>query len=369
MRVSHLFGLLLLLIITDGCVEEIRIKSPDVSFQLAVDALITDEKGPYTVNIFRVSNLDSDLDKRIPISLAKVTISDDAGNSELLKETSLGVYQTSIGGLQGTVGRTYILKIITKEGKLYESSPEKLNPTAAINNLSYEFEFREKIRPDGTIVGANGFNVYMDANSLPVGENLYRWKWTGTYEIETFPQLKTRNAEGGPVADPLPCSGYEIRNGISVKHEVCTCCSCWVTMFEGTPMVSDDQFITGNKFNNVKVAFIPVTRRTFYYDRFYVSVKQMSLSRTAFNFWRVLQTQKEGASSLFQPPSGKVRGNIFSKDGGEEVQGIFYASSVQEKSIFIEKSRIPYTVQAIDTLKTSCRFIGVSSNVKPSFWR
>lgn len=369
MRISTLLYLVLILLMTDACVDEIRIKAPDVSFQLAIDAVITDEPGPYTVNIFRVSNLDADLDKRIPVSLAKVTISDDAGNSETLKETSLGIYQTRVGGLQGTVGRTYILKIVTKEGKEYESSAEKLNSTAAISDLSYEFEYRERVRPDGTVVGADGFNVYMNANSLPTGENLYRWKWTGTYEIETFPHLKTRNAEGGPVPDPLPCSGYTVRNGSLFQAAPCECCSCWVSMFQGTPMVSDDQFITGNRFNNVNVAFIPVTRRTFYYERFYVTVKQMSLSRTAFNFWRVIQTQKDGASSLFQPPSGKVRGNIFSKDGGEEVQGIFYASSVQEKSIFIEKNDVPYTVREIDTLKTSCKFVGVATTVRPSFWR
>ncbi|MBK5277786.1 MAG: DUF4249 domain-containing protein [Bacteroidia bacterium] len=369
MRVSYLFSFLLLLIIADGCVDEIRIKAPDVSFQLAVDGVITDEEGPYSVSIFKVSNLDADLDKRIPILSARVTISDDVGNSELLKETSSGIYQTSVGGLQGTVGRTYVLKIITLNGKMYESSAEKLNPAGAINNLSYEFDFRERIKVDGTVVGADGFNIYMDANSLPTGENLYRWKWTGTYEIETFPHLKTRNVEGVQVPDPLPCSGYQERDGILFQSSPCSCCSCWVTMLQGTPIVSDDQFISGNKFDHVNVAFIPVTRRTFYYQRFYLTVQQMSLSRAAFNFWRVIQSQKEGASSLFQPPSGKVRGNIFSKDGDEEVQGIFYASSVQEKSIFIEKSDVPYTVQKIDTVRTSCMFVGISTNVRPSFWK
>ena len=367
MRISIVFGLLLLII--DSCIEQIHIEAPDVSFQLAVDAGITDEPGPYTVNIFKASNLDADLDRRIPVSLAKVSISDDAGNVEVLKESSLGVYQTNAVGIQGVVGRTYILKIITKDGKSYESLPEKLNPTAAIEELYYEFEYGNKIRPDGTVVSDDRFNVYMNANSLPEGENLYRWKWTGTYETESFPYLKTKNVEGGPVPDPFPCSGFEVRNAKLFQAKPCECCTCWITMFQSTPKVSDDQFIKGNKFNNVKIAVIPVTRRTFYYERFHVNVKQMSLSRSAFNFWRVVQAQKEGAASLFQPPSGKVRGNIFSIDRNEEVQGIFYASSVKEKSIFIEKRDVPYTVKEIDTLKTSCKFLGTSTTIKPSFWR
>lgn len=39
----------------------------------------------------------------------------------------------------------------------------------------------------------------------------------------------------------------------------------------------------------------------------------MSLSRQAFDYWRIIQAQKEGATSLFQPPTGKTVTTIFEK--------------------------------------------------------
>lgn len=368
MRVAWIF---IILVAIGACVDPITIKTPDATFQLAVDGSISTGPGPYTVSLFRASSLNEDLDRRVPVSRAKVTIADDAGNTEVLKEDPYGIYSTRADGIQGVVGRTYTLQIVTLEGKVFESLPERIKPAGKVDSLYYEFEKREIVDANGQLQSADGFNVYMDASSVPGEENLYRWRFLGTYEIETFPQLRTiRDPNGAVVPAPVPCSGFEVNaRGFLVRHFACECCTCWITQFEDKPLVSDDQFISGNKFNRVWVGFVPITRKTFYHDQYHVAIQQMSLSRAAFDFWRIVRSQKDGASSLFQPPSGKVRSNIFAKNGTEEVQGIFYATAIHEKSIFIKKSDIPYKVQAIDTLTTSCKYLEFSTNIKPAYWK
>lgn len=368
----RIFLFFILFLAIAACVDPITINSPDVSYQLAIDGLITDEPGPYTINIFRAAKLNADLDHRMPVSRAVVTISDDAGNTETLIEDPYGVYKTAVGGIQGTVGRTYTLKIITLEGKVFESLSERMRPVAEIDSLYYEFESKTSFNSDGQPKSADGFAVYMDASSLPEEENLYRWRYEGTYQIETFPQYATAKSPSGQIVPaPLACSGWEVnaRGVLFQDNVICECCICWISQFEDKPMVSDDQFVSNNKFKRVRVAYVPITPTTFNYKYYHVNVKQMSLSPATFNFWKVVASQKTGATSLFQPAVGKARSNIFSKNGSEEVQGIFSVSAVKEKSIFISRSDIPYKVPELPQITTSCKYLENSTNIKPDYWK
>lgn len=368
----RIFVFSILFLAIAACVDPITIKNPDVTFQLAIDGEITDEPGPYTISILRASKLNADLDRRVPVSRATVTLSDDAGNSETLKEDPYGIYKTAIGGIQGTVGRTYTLKIVTVEGKVFESLPELMKPSAEIDSLYYTFESKTSIGPDGQPQTADGFAVYMNANSLTEGENLYRWRFEGTYQIETFPQYATAKSPNGEIVPaPLPCSGYEVspRGVLFQDNVICDCCICWITQYEDKPMVSDDQFISNNQFKRVRVGFVPITPATFNYKYYHVTVKQMSLSRAVYDFWKIVASQKTGATSLFQPAIGKVRSNIFSKDDDEEVQGIFSVSAVKEKSIFISNEDIPYQVPELAKITTSCKYLDNSTNIKPAYWK
>ena len=114
---------------------------------------------------------------------------------------------------------------------------------------------------------------------------------------------------------------------------------------------------------------MPITRRTFY-DKYYVEVQQMALTKEAFTFWKLVRAQKDGVNSLFQPPLAKLKSNVHNlADTEEQVQGYFAAASIKKKGIFITRVDIPYRVLQIDTLATSCLFGGSSTNLKPSFWK
>ena len=87
--------------------------------RLTVTAIVTDQSGPYTVSLSKSESYFSSNYSFPTVSHAVVTISDNVGNSETLKESSPGNYLTT--ALRGVNGRTYHLKVVS-EGSTYEAS-------------------------------------------------------------------------------------------------------------------------------------------------------------------------------------------------------------------------------------------------------
>lgn len=329
-KLMQLFAGMLLM---NACIDRVNIRVPDsYNSQMVVDGLITDEPGPYTVKLSLSSRVESFLEfSTRPVTLANVTIFDNVGNSELLEDKGKGTYQTKPNGIRGVVGREYAVRIETYEGKVYESVPDKMNPPGEIDNLYYKLNSFQPLDAPTQY----GFLVFVDAQGAPESDNLFRWKFTGTYVIDTNPEFHTIACIAGPCCpDPRPCSGMILSSiGVLQRISDCTCCVCWVNQYEDKPFVSDNQFISNGKFRNIEVAYVPIDYWTFV-RKYRLEVKQMSLSRTAFDYFKTIQSQKEGGSSLFQPPTGRIRTNVFEK-GGSEVQGIFYASSVRLKQVYV----------------------------------
>jgi hypothetical protein len=99
-------------LILTSCEKVIDVDLNDSLPQIVIEGNITDQTGPYTVKLSKSVNFD-ELNDFPSISGATVQISDDAGNSEILPETSPGIYTTA--SLQGTPGRTYTLDVTIEE--------------------------------------------------------------------------------------------------------------------------------------------------------------------------------------------------------------------------------------------------------------
>jgi Domain of unknown function (DUF4249) len=367
-RISPLILTVMILLI--GCVDPANIDIPAFQYQLVVDGYITTDPGPYEVKLYRSRPLESaDLDRLIPERFAKVWIIDDQGNSEQLTEVEEGVYHTSVNGIEGITGRKYHVEIATISGKKYESTPEEIRPVGEVMAINYDFvagngdEFRE----------GDGFRIFADAKGVPNLDDLIRLRMVATYKIETFPNRRTKvipgsEGEGIRVPDPYPCSGYVNQDNQLVKVSECTCCVCWVNEYDKKPSVADEKFIANDVFLNEELGFIPATNMTLY-EKIHVEIQELSLTPETFLFWKLVKAQIDGVSSIFQPPSADIKGNISALNSSEEVLGIFWAAGIHKKSIYIDQSAVPYIVEPIDTLVAPCQFIPYSSNQKPSFWQ
>lgn len=364
-------GWLITFTLISACVESINFDAPPAQLQLVIEGRITDAPGPYRVKISRGLTLDSVTNSGTPVEKAEIKLYDDRGNTEDFIETNPGTYETK-GIIRGQVGRTYSIVVKTADGNIFQSDSEKLNPVGEVENIRAEFEARTVVESFGE-TRADVFNILVDADGGSAADNYIRWLFTGTYKVFTEPALHMiETPPYTPYKSPFACSGYILVGGpfggTLKRMDICTCCECWVKQYETKPQLSDMQLISGSKFKNVKVGEVPINNITFY-EKYMVEVEQMSLSRNAFEFFKLIRTQKEGASSLFQPPAGEIKGNIKAVNSTAPVIGLFWASSVKKKSFFIYPSDIPYLITPIDFITLPCdKFYPNSSATKPAGW-
>jgi hypothetical protein len=355
-------------LISIGCIDPFNVQVPGIERLIAVDGMITDQPGPYTVKLFWTSSIGEVLSMADPVEDAQVIISDDQGNSEILAYHGKGIYETSNNGIQGLIGRSYHVDINTKDGNRYTSTPEELKSAGSIDSMYFKFKLQESLS-NGTAVQNNGFEIYADSKA---SEGLIRWRWKGTYFLTTHPELVVVKNTGsqGPafLAAPLPCSGYTSPDGINLnKTGECTCCNCWLTQYPSSPVLSDDQFVNSNQSKGIKIAYIPANPN-YFFTKYYLSVDQLSLSQVAYDFWKQIRSQQTAGSSLFQPPISKAKGNI---SGTRDALGIFSACGIASKDLWIDKSDIPYKLGDNVIVGSCLQQPGDTTavNQPPLFWK
>jgi hypothetical protein len=150
-----------------SCEKVIDIDLKNSEPQIVIDGTVTGQPGPYMVKISKTD--DYYKPGTFPaVSGAEITISDDAGNSEILSEVTEGIYQTST--IQGVPGRTYSLKVIA-EGKEY-TAVSTMREAVEIDSLNYEYQPGGSFGPDET----EGYKLHIHFTDPAGIENYCRFK-------------------------------------------------------------------------------------------------------------------------------------------------------------------------------------------------
>ena len=157
-------SLLILIVLTTACVDRITIKVPVLPSALfTVDGLITDEPGPYTIQLTSAIRVDGGLTRGgEAISVKKITLYDDIGNEEILSEITQGTYQTKPDGIRGKIGREYHIRIEANDGTIYESLPDKMNPVGEVDTIYHRFQ---SFQPTNSPT-EYGYRISIDAHDL-----------------------------------------------------------------------------------------------------------------------------------------------------------------------------------------------------------
>ncbi len=366
-RKSHSVLTVLFLV---SCVDRIDIDTGDIqSFPIAVEGFISDQPGPYKIEITKSFDIESKLSTKTPISAKRVFISDNTGLTEELTEVSQGVYLTDVNGLQGEIGKAYWLRVELLDGRVYESKPDTLFASGTVDNVYHEF--RESKDQNGGI--SYNFDVFFNSGSGGRENYYFLWKFVGTYQVETNPELYAESCGESVCPKPRACSSYVVGLDGSLEYvKPCECCTCWIQFFNDNPIVSDNQLVENGRFTGIKAATVPVNQWTFMY-KVHAEVSQFSLSPQAFRFWKAVQAQKEASSSLFQPVTGRIESNFVQISGPSSVmEGLFYATSISSRSIFITRNDVPLEsmipVQDLPYKESCTRLFPYSSTDKPAYW-
>ena len=381
---------LLLILLTAACVDRISFEAIEAAtYGMVVDGFISDQPGPYTVTVSTSFDPESNRNQKNPVQRLLIDLSDNAGNSERLTEVSPGIYKTDAAGIRGVTGRAYVLTIKTPDGRTYTSRPDTLPAPARVDSLYYEYA----VQKDKFGVEDAGFTFYTDNSSGVSGTRWWKWRFTGTFQAETRPELVE---VGGPGAAsktqcfPLdgkcnylpPCSGYRntgtTRNFSFAKLFPCTCCTCWYNIYNDAPILNDALFSLNNTLPRVKMQRVPVTPWIFMH-KLRAEVTLYSLSRESYRFFQAIKDQRDAVNSLFQPISGRMPVNFTQTEGKTEtLQGLFYAAGLSSKALFISRDEVPNgdKLASLDSLiglgfgKRSCfEMFPNATSERPAFWK
>ncbi len=344
------------LVIWTSCIDRVDLSLPASEFPIIVDGMITDAPKEDTVKV-RISKafpVDGAYHPVAGVRDVDVVITDNTGASYVLNEDSvksIGTYWTT--ALQGTVGRTYKLSLKTKEGTRFESTPETMLAAGTVDSIYFEVVQRKNKAKD---IDEEGFNVYINAKAAPGSSLRMRWKFDGTYQVNTNPAaLTTTDPETG-VVTPLACSAG------------CLCCTCYVSEKEESPIMANTTFVGASEMSRVFMRYIPINNYTFN-QKYHVEITQMEVSQAVYDFYRAVKGQAENASSLFQPPFFELKGNIAPTNNNNLIVGVFSAAAVSKRSIYILRADIGHTIFSEEIIG-DCRAVAENSSTTiPPFWQ
>ncbi len=232
------------------------------AYGISVDGFISNLPGPYRVNINRTFDIESKAATKSPVSAKSVSLSDDQGINEELKEIDQGIYETSTGGMQGHLGRAYKIRIELFDGRIYESLPDTLLPPGKMDSIYYSFS---EVK-DTNGASQYSFDVFTNSSTGGNAANHFMWNTTGTFRSDTHPELADIRYAG---CEPLPggrcnflpiCTGLQkIRppSEVPVYERVkpCACCTCWYNIFNDGIILSDANYTFTDHFENVNESF------------------------------------------------------------------------------------------------------------------
>ena len=191
---------LLILIAVYSCEKVIQVDLNSAAPQIVIEGEVTNAPGPYQVKISKTVNFSSG--NIFPgVSGASVKITDNTGVSDVLTETSPGVYKTN--QVVGTSGNTYTLSVAV-EGKQYNAVSTM---PAQVNLDSITFE-RTSFFNNKRIFGVVNFKD-------PVGLGNY-YRFTQSINGVVVPEpyaMEDRLSDGRNISRPLFTDTTEMKTG------------------------------------------------------------------------------------------------------------------------------------------------------------
>jgi hypothetical protein len=289
-----------------GCREPYTPEIEKYEHILVVDGLITDRDGPHMVRLSRSFAFDETYPD--PEEGASVKIVDEDQHEYLFTEDQPGLYISS--GLEGVPGKKYRLKLTTSDRKQYESEWVELKRVPEIDSLTYEFQERATADPDQSMYGVQ---IMISTHDPGNETRYYRWEWTETWEFIT----------------PILSSLYPDEQ------------RCWKSTGSSDIHIGTTEHLTRDILHDHPLCFIS-TETNKLKIRYSILVSQYSLDRASYSYWKNILEITEQTGSLFDPTPAAVTGNIYCTDDPSiPVLGIFQASAVSRKRIFIDRNDLP----------------------------
>jgi hypothetical protein len=303
MKTIRLIILFFILLLINTCIVQYIPTANEDEELLVVEGLITDQPEINTIQLSKTIPLWT---RRIskPLKDCIVTISDDYGMVNTLKETRDGTYVSDPANFRGVIGRKYSLNVTTTSESVnysYSSIPVEMKPVPPIDSIYYEKKtFAQALR------SVEGCQIYLDTYDPANNCKFYRWKFNETWEFH------------------LP---YNVTNRV-----------CWISdnsdgiFIKNASVLADDRIIR----YPIKTITDPIDRLSVKYS---MLISQYSLNEDEYLYWERLKNMSEQVGGLYDQIPAAIPNNIYcNEDPNKKVLGYFSVSAVSSKRIFIKDS-------------------------------
>ena len=311
----HFFVTIVIVFSFTSCRDEF---TPDLKSHeelLVVDALISDEPGPYIVTLMKASEINNRTVK--PFTGCTVKMFENTGEIEVFTEVSPGVYQSSTTGISTEVNKSYKLSIETPGGKHYSSEFIEMKPKVEIAEVRAELQYRENLDYPYPIAG---YQFYISSEGSDNDFNIL-WRMEETYEYTSDFSID-----------------YIYRGmGIEEFTNTDTLLRCWKTQRVSDFFVETTRSLTSYQITDKPLHYINTETKKLQV-RYSLLAKQYHINDEAYTYWKNIKEQISSDDFLFSSQPYQIPGNIKNEDDPDErVLGFFTVASVSKRRAFFDR--------------------------------
>jgi hypothetical protein len=247
----------------------------------------------------------------------------------------------------------YQVKFILNNGSTFESKIEIATEVPEIKQVTSVFKSKGILFKNKLI---DGHEIYIDTFDNPGIENYYFWAWRH-FESQSY----CRSCDGGLYYTTPSPEGRCVddanlkRRGVIYDY---TCRSiCWDVTYNDDLNIMSDAFSNGKIIEKRLLAKIPF----YQYKGSLIEAQQISISKSAYNYFKLVIDQTQNSGSLADTPPAGLIGNVTNvKDPTQAIGGYFMVSSKKIKRFWIKRDEKDPTIKVFGTLN------GRIANPEPS---
>ena len=369
MKMKHLsyFSLFWLLIagLSISCTE---IYTPDIDAPegvLVVNALITDQAGPYRISLNYAQPYDSVTGLKRIIN-AGVFVTDDQGNRFDFKDAGAGEYLSDPESFTADTATVYTLNIETPDHSVYQSEPVKMIKTATTESAYGIFSKRKFLIEDvdntPLVEEKDWITIYL--NMLITGQNIPGIRFDPRLVVFSVYYLDPTG--GGDVSPYFAWRTF---------YQDLRVISAGITESKGSGgnTAFNDREISSfeyREFIKARDAYTEIDTMNSRILRYALILGQYQLNESSRIFYDDLTKQVQSENRIFDPLPVDVRGNIrCTSDPSRKVIGLFEVSAYRETaySIVTRKDSKEVTITPVDVMIPNPP-LGSVPDVPPWFW-
>lgn len=354
MKISFLITCVCLMILL-SCIDKIELKNHEFSTKALViqGKLVKGTLNSHiTATIQRLGEYGTN-EREAYITSAKVSILDENNNSlELISAPRSTGYELIISATNPTlkieIGKSYKLRVIMPDGKVYLSNPEAIYPVPKPDKIWNETAIQKFQDNKGVVQTRQIIRFRISTSVTPtmsLDKSKLKWESSIVYKItDDVLRVCYSNEPQQPekinIVDPTRDNTTRLDSIIALETAL------------------DYRFAEAS----------------------YINVLLESLSTEAYEYWNQVKLLAERSGNMFEPPAATIRTNFKNpNDESEKVFGYFYATVQDTLRLKIDSTTVgkirtycpqPPTDRIGLTICNNCLLIGsTASTTKPYYWK